>query len=73
MTDHRSCFASYGEQLLYVAIGQPVMLGAERHSLRAATPPPGGVNAPNDVKHGKTGTETVPVGEAFLGGCPGRL
>jgi len=56
-----------------------VMGGAGRYSLRAATPPTGGVNAPrgvkapNDVKHGKAGTEVTPVGEAFLGGCPGRL
>jgi hypothetical protein len=47
------------------------MGGAGRYSLRAATPPTGGVNAPNDVKHGKAGTEAKPVGEAFLGGCPG--
>jgi hypothetical protein len=50
-----------------------VMQGAGRCSLRAATPPTGGVNAPNDVKHVKAGTETMSVGEAFLGGCPGRL
>ena len=49
-----------------------VVRGAGRYSLRAATPPTGGVNAPNDVKHGKAGTKGVPVGEAFLGGCPGR-
>ena len=49
------------------------MGGAGRYSLGAATPPTGGVNAPNDVKHGKAGTKAVPVGEAFLGGCPGRL
>ena len=52
------------------------MRGAGRYSLRAATPPtggvnaPGGVKAPNDVKHGKAGTKTVLVGEAVLGGCP---
>jgi len=46
---------------------------AGRCSLRAATLPSGGVNAPNDDKHGKAGTEGVLVGEAFLGGCPGRL
>ena len=33
----------------------------------------GGVNAPNDVKHGKPGTEAIPVGEEFLGGCSGPL
>jgi hypothetical protein len=53
--------------------------GTGRYSLRAATPPtggvnaPSGVNAPNDVKHGKAGTEAMLVGEAFLGGCLGRL
>ena len=50
-------------------IRKEVMRGAGRCSLRAATPPTGGVNSPNNVKHGKTGTEAMPVGDAFLGGC----
>jgi len=48
-----------------------VMRGAGRYSLRAATPPTGGVNAPNDIKRGKAGTKAVPVGEAFLGAARG--
>ena len=36
---------------------QVVMGGAGRYSLRAATPPTGEANAPNDVKHGKAGTK----------------
>ena len=42
-----------------------------QHRLRAGVNASSGVNAPNDVKHGKAGTEAMPLGEAFLGGCPG--
>ena len=48
-------------------MGPEGALSEPQHRLRA------GCQRPNDVKHGKAGTEATPVGEAFLGGCPERL
>jgi len=56
-----------------------VMRGAGRCSLRAATPPTGGVNAPrgvkasNDVKHGKAGTEAEKGDHPLRGDLPWRV